>query len=112
MIDRIDEQRAKGFSINDAIIEAALSRARPIIMTTVTTVFGLIPLAIFGGEFWYGMAIVIMCGLGVGTLLTFSFVPVLYSLFFEGFSFSIKRKAVPQKTQPEPHEGTSNNQEK
>ena len=80
-------------------------------MTTVTTVFGLIPLAIFGGEFWYGMAIVIMCGLGVGTLLTFSFVPVLYSLFFEGFSFSIKRKAVPQEIQPEPSDDISKEQE-
>ena len=107
MIDRIDEQRSKGFSINDSIIEAALSRARPIIMTTVTTVFGLIPLAIFGGEFWYGMAIVIMCGLGVGTLLTFSFVPVLYSLFFGGLSYNKKRQAVPQKVQPEPSDDKS-----
>ena len=68
--------------MNDAVIAAALARARPIIMTTITTVFGLMPLALFGGEFWYGMAIVIMCGLGVGTVLTLGFVPVLYSLMF------------------------------
>lgn len=111
MIDRIDEQRSKGFSINDAIIEAALSRARPIIMTTVTTVFGLIPLAIFGGEFWYGMAIVIMCGLGVGTLLTLGFVPVLYSLFFAGLSHNKKHQTVPQKVQPEPSDDISKEQE-
>ena len=65
-----------------SLMFAALARARPIIMTTITTVVGLLPLALFGGEFWYGMAIVIMCGLGVGTILTLGFVPVLYSLFF------------------------------
>ena len=54
-------------------------------MTTITTVVGLIPLALFGGEFWYGMAIVIICGIAVGTLLTLGFIPVLYSLFFAGF---------------------------
>lgn len=83
LIDRIDESRKAGQGIADSIVEAALSRARPIIMTTVTTVVGLVPLALFGGEFWYGMAIVIMCGLGVGTVLTLGFVPVAYSLFFD-----------------------------
>ncbi len=88
MIDRIDEGRAEGASIADAIIESAMSRARPIIMTTVTTVIGLIPMALFGGEFWFGMAIVIMCGLAVGTILTLVVVPVLYSLMFDLFGRS------------------------
>ncbi len=82
MIDRIDQGRTDGLAVDDAVIAAALARARPIIMTTITTVLGLLPLALFGGEFWYGMAIVIMCGLGVGTVLTLGFVPVLYSLMF------------------------------
>ena len=51
-------------------------------MTTLTTILGLVPLAVFGGEFWFGMAIVIMSGLAVGTLLTLGVVPVLYSLMF------------------------------
>ncbi len=51
-------------------------------MTTITTVIGLLPLALFGGEFWFGMAIVSMCGLGVGTILTPGFIPALYSLMF------------------------------
>lgn len=51
-------------------------------MTTITTVVGLLPLALFGGEFWFGMAVVIMGGLAVGTILTLGFVPVLYSLMF------------------------------
>ena len=82
MIDRVDQALDEGMRVDDAVIEAAIARARPIIMTTITTIVGLLPLALFGGEFWYGMAIVIMCGLGVGTILTLAFVPVLYSLMF------------------------------
>jgi len=86
LIDRIDTERRNGLNVNEAIMAASLARARPIIMTTITTIVGLMPLALFGGEFWYGMAIVIMCGLGVGTILTLGFVPVIYSLFFRGNS--------------------------
>ncbi len=82
MIDRIDIGRSTGLDVDEAVVEAALARARPIIMTTITTIIGLLPLALFGGEFWFGLAIVIMCGLGVGTLLTLGFIPVLYSLMF------------------------------
>ena len=82
MIEQIDINRREGKGVNDAIVAAALARARPIIMTTITTVVGLLPLALFGGEFWYGMAIVIMAGLTVGTVLTLGVVPVFYSLMF------------------------------
>ncbi len=82
MIDRIDQSREQGMAVDEAVVDAALARARPIIMTTITTVVGLLPLALLGGEFWFGMAVVIMSGLAVGTVLTLGFVPVLYSLFF------------------------------
>ncbi len=81
MIDRIDQGRSE-LAVGEAVIGAALARARPIVMTTITTIVGLMPLALFGGEFWFGMAIVIMSGLAVGTILTLGFVPVLYSLMF------------------------------
>ncbi|MGF1508715.1 MAG: efflux RND transporter permease subunit [Myxococcota bacterium] len=84
LIDRVDEARHAGATVNEAVVDAGLARARPIIMTTITTVVGLIPLALSGGEFWFGMSIVIMCGLAVGTILTLGFVPVLYSLLFRG----------------------------
>lgn len=80
MIDRIDQGRREGMAVNDAVTAAALARSRPIVMTTITTVAGLVPLALLGGEFWFGMAIVIMCGLAAGTLLSLGVVPVLYSL--------------------------------
>ena len=83
MIDRIDQGRTE-LPVDAAVIGAALARARPIVMTTITTVVGLMPLALFGGEFWFGMSIVIMSGLAVGTILTLGFVPVLYSMMFRG----------------------------
>lgn len=82
LIDRIEEERASGLAVNPAIIAACQARLRPILMTTVTTVLGLLPLILFGGALWYGMANVIAFGLAVGTVLTLGVVPVLYSLFF------------------------------
>jgi multidrug efflux pump len=82
LIDRIDIERNDGKNIRDSIIEACLARMRPILMTTLTTILGLIPMALFGGAMWFPMAVVIMGGLAVGSVLTLGFVPVLYSLFF------------------------------
>jgi len=83
LIDRIDVERANGLNIREAINQACLARMRPILMTTLTTILGLIPLALFGGPMWFPMAVVIMGGLAVGSILTLGFVPVLYSLFFQ-----------------------------
>lgn len=82
LIDCIEQQRDNGLSVRQSIIEACVERFRPIVMTTLTTILGLIPLAISGGEFWYSMAIVMIFGMAVGTVLTLGVVPVLYSLFF------------------------------
>ena len=75
----IDEQ---GLPPHEAIISAAQKRFRPILLTTATTVLGLIPLYLGGGEMWEPMAIAIMGGLMFSTLLTLGVVPVLYALFF------------------------------
>lgn len=82
LIDRIETQTLAGLSEHDAIIEAAAQRLRPILMTTLTTILGLMPLMFFGGSFGFGMAVVIAFGLGVGTLLTLGVVPVLYATVF------------------------------
>jgi multidrug efflux pump subunit AcrB len=83
LIDRIETQTLAGLSEHDAIIEAAAQRLRPILMTTLTTILGLMPLMFFGGSLWFGMAVVIAFGLGVvGTLLTLGVVPVLYATLF------------------------------
>ena len=82
LIDRIEQERRKTTVLNDALINAAMARARPIVMATLTTIFGLLPLYFAGGEFWRSMTIVIMFGLAVGTILTLGFVPALYALLF------------------------------
>jgi len=82
LIDRIDIERGGGLGVHDAIIEASIARMRPILMTALTTILGLMPLALFGGAMWFPMAVVIMGGLAVGTILSLGLVPVLYSLFF------------------------------
>lgn len=66
----------------EAILEAAQRRARPIILTTATTVFGLIPLYLGGGEMWEPMAVAIIGGLLFSTILTLGVVPVIYALLF------------------------------
>ena len=82
LIDRIDFEIKGGEDAHRAVVHASMKRLRPILMTTLTTIFGLLPLMLFGGEMWYGMAVVIAAGLGGGTVLTLGVVPVLYALLF------------------------------
>ncbi|MBL4615517.1 MAG: efflux RND transporter permease subunit [Magnetovibrio sp.] len=82
LIDRIDLERETGSSPYQAIMTACLSRLRPILITTLTTVLGLLPLIISQDPLFYGMASVIAFGLTVGTVFTLGVVPALYALFF------------------------------
>ena len=82
LVDRIEIEQKAGREPLDAVVTACLARLRPILMTTLTTVLGLIPLILFGGALFYGMASVIAFGLIVSTLLTLGFVPALYTLLF------------------------------
>ena len=83
LLERIKTEEENGFSSYDAIIEASLSRFRPIVLTTLTTVLGLVPLWYSGGVMWEPMAISIIFGLMISTIFTLAFVPVLYALFFK-----------------------------
>lgn len=82
LIDRIQTEEEAGREPLDAVVTACLARLRPILMTTLTTVLGLIPLILFGGALFYGMASVIAFGLVVATVITLGFVPVMYTLLF------------------------------
>ena len=83
LIDRIAiETEENGLEPARAVVEAAQRRFRPILLTTATTVMGLIPLWLGGGPMWEPLAITIMSGLLFATLLTLGVVPILYSLFF------------------------------
>jgi len=76
LIDQIEKDRASGKPVRDAVIDASSSRLRPILLTAMSTVLGLIPIA--PTVFWGPMAFAIMGGLLVATLLTLVFLPVLY----------------------------------
>ena len=83
LIDRMEIEQKNGRTDQDAVIAACLQRFRPILLATFTTVLGLIPLYISGGEMWEGMAISIMVGLLFGTIITLLFIPSLYSALFK-----------------------------
>jgi hydrophobic/amphiphilic exporter-1 (mainly G- bacteria), HAE1 family len=86
LVDYINTLRKKGRTIHDAILEAGPVRLRPILMTALTTILGLFPLALGigeGSEVQSPMAIVVIGGLSAATLLTLYLVPVLYSIFTE-----------------------------
>jgi len=83
LIDRIQyEESVNGLALVQAIPVAAKRRLRPILLTTATTVLGMIPLWLGGGVMWEPMAVSIIFGLLGATVLTLGLVPVLYSIFY------------------------------
>jgi multidrug efflux pump subunit AcrB len=90
LIDRIKLERESGMEPARAVVEAAQRRLRPILLTTATTVGGLLPLYFGGGPMWEPMAIAIMFGLVFSTALTLGVVPILYSVLF-GVSYRTAR---------------------
>jgi multidrug efflux pump len=77
LVDQIEQDIAAGLSPAEAIVEATVRRARPILLTAVAAILGLVPLAL--SAFWGPMAITIMGGLLSATVLTLCFVPALYA---------------------------------
>ena len=80
LIVSIEEERAAGRSVRDAVLGSATNRLRPMFLTAFSTVLGLIPIA--PTVFWGPMAFAIMGGLMVATLLTLVLLPVLYISVF------------------------------
>ena len=80
LIEQIDFELSQGRDVWNAVIEASVSRFRPIMLTAVSTVLGLIPIAVT--IFWGPMAIAVMGGLLVATVLTLIFLPALYVAWF------------------------------
>jgi multidrug efflux pump subunit AcrB len=82
LIMQIESDRAEGMDVWTAVVAAASSRLRPLLLTAISTVLGLIPIA--PTVFWGPMAFAIMGGLMVATLLTLVFLPTLYVTIFRG----------------------------
>jgi multidrug efflux pump subunit AcrB len=95
LLGQIDAERAAGRSVRDAVVEASSARFRPIMLTAISTVLGMIPIA--PTVFWGPMAFAIMGGLLVGTLLTLIFLPAVY---YAWFGFGRSAAGAPAATQP------------
>jgi len=83
LFDYIEDACERGESLHRAVIDSALVRLRPVLVTVLATVGGLIPLAIEGGPLWQPMCYVQITGLLLATLVTKVIVPVLYVVFVE-----------------------------
>lgn len=87
----------RGQSINEAIVTAGRSRLRPILMTTLTTVLGMIPLAVDkgeGAEMWNSLGTVVSWGLSLSTLVTLVLIPILFGIFAERKEKKATKKAA------------------
>ncbi len=85
--------RERGMDVNEAVITAGRSRLRPILMTTLTTVLGMIPMAVgsgVGSEMWNSLGMSVAWGLSFSTLITLILIPTLYAIFA---STGVKRQA-------------------
>ena len=81
LIDETDSQIGSGKARLQAVVDAAVSRARPVFLGVLTTVLGVIPL--LWDPFFKSLAVVIICGLSFATILTLVVVPTLYAIFFK-----------------------------
>ncbi len=109
LLDYVEQLRQAGRNRNEALIEAGITRFRPVMLTAITTILGLVPMAIGlsidftagsvfmgtqSGEWWGPMAVAVVFGLAFATLLTLVVVPTLYTVFDD---FSNWRKTVSSK---------------
>ncbi len=84
LLDYVKQLRARGLGVQEAVQRASLRRMRPILMTAMTTILAMVPLALeigTGAELWSPMARSVIGGLAVSTLLTLLIIPVLYTVF-------------------------------
>ena len=99
LVDYTNRLRGRGLELQEAVIKAGRTRLRPILMTTLCTILGLIPMAVGlgeGSESNAPMAIAVIGGLSVSTLLTLVFIPTLYTIFEE----RLKRKISVEGNEP------------
>ena len=84
LIDYITLNRERGMSITKSVLHAGKSRMRPVLMTSLTTILGMVPMAVGtgeGAEIWRPMGVAVIGGLTFSTILTLLFVPTLYTIF-------------------------------
>ncbi len=80
LLDEVNLNKAQGQALYDAVVNAGVSRLRPVFLAAATTVLGVVPL--LQDLFWVGLAVTIMAGLTFGTVLTMFLVPTFYATFY------------------------------
>lgn len=104
LIDYINLNRERGMGVIQAVVKGGESRLRPVLMTSITAILGMIPLAISNGEgaeMWKPMAVAVIGGLTVSTLLTLIVIPTFYTIFAKnGIVRRRKQYAEKYKTAP------------
>ena len=104
LIDYTTLLEERGVEVKEATVQAARSRLRPILMTTLTTVLGMIPMAIGrgeGAEMWNGLGVTVAWGLSISTLITLLLIPALYCSLETRAVRRKRRKAEEAKTKTE-----------
>lgn len=95
LIDYISLNRERGLSVKRSVIDGGRSRLRPVIMTSLTTILGMVPMACGtgqGAEMWRPMGTAVIGGLTFSTILTLLFVPVMYCIFAKNGIKNARRK--------------------
>jgi multidrug efflux pump len=83
LFDFIEERHEHGAPMREALLDAGLMRLRPVLITVVATILGLVPLAIHGGPLWEPLCYAQIAGLGFATVVTLLLVPVLYTIMIK-----------------------------
>lgn len=99
LVDYTNILRARGVGLYDAVRQAGAHRLRPVLMTTMTTLIGMFPLAVKAGEgaeMWHPFAIAVISGLTLSTFVTLILIPIMYSIV-EGFSVKELKKYLQEK---------------
>jgi multidrug efflux pump subunit AcrB len=122
LLDYIEQLKREGMNTYDALIEAGITRFRPVMLTAITTILGLIPMAIGlsidflsfkammgtqSGAWWGPMAVAVIFGLAFATLLTLVFVPVAYSLLESTRAWLSRATAFVLRRRPKPVEASA-----
>ncbi|PCI57726.1 MAG: multidrug transporter AcrB [Gammaproteobacteria bacterium] len=96
LIDTTNRNIIGGFDTTEAILSASVTRFTPILLTTLTTIVGLLPLTLLGGDLWQPLGVVLISGLCISALSSFLLVPILTGLFTrnEQAHISIRKKAL------------------
>jgi len=96
LVDYTNTMRKRGMPLTDAVLISGRRRLRPVLMTTLTTIFGMVPLVMMrssGSEVWRPMGVAMIGGLTVSTLVTLVLVPTIYTIFENRFRRFEEKKA-------------------